>query len=194
MPLIYKAPRLYDWSLRHLHGPDLTRRFERIAEVIGARRVLDVACGTGMLADYLHEGASYAGIDLNERFLRHARRKGLDVLRQDIHAVERYPEADCYVICDLLHHILPRHERLLERVLALGKTVVVCEPFLPSKSKLRRFLMRAVLDYDFINPPRLDLDWYTEVELVRFYQDRVRPSEIVKIGQDLLAIRHAPAL
>jgi len=194
MPLIYKSPRLYDWSLKHLHGPELARRFERIASVVGARRVLDVACGTGMLAGYLHEGAEYVGIDLNARFLAHARRKGLDARRADIHAVEAYPEADCYVICDLLHHILPHHESLLARVLSLGRTVVVCEPFLPSKSKLRRFLVRAVLDYDFINPPRLDLDWYTEAELVRFYQERVQASEIVKIGQDLLAIRHAPAV
>lgn len=189
LELLYRSPHLYEWSLKHLHGQDLSRRFEKIASIIGKRSVLDVACGTGFLAEYLLPEAAYTGIDLNKRFLGFSKRKGLQVHHQDVMNVQRYPEADTYVICDLLHHIMPHHQTLLERVLALGKTVIVCEPSIPSKSKFRRFMVRAILDNDFINPPRLDLSWYTDSELEHFYREVMQPTEVLRIGNNVIAIR-----
>ena len=186
--MLYASPRLYEWSIRKLHGKTLDRRFRLIAEMAGAGSVLDVACGTGLLAQYLHPKATYRGIDLNERFLRFSQAKGLQVHRQDVLDVPHYPVADTYVLCDLLHHIMPHHRTLLEQVLALGKNMVVCEPFIPSKSRLRRFVVRAILDNDFINPPRMDQMWYTEPELMQFFEDVMSPSRIEKIGEDVIAL------
>jgi len=179
--------------MKNLHGQDLHRRFEKIADVIGDGAVLDLACGTGLLADYLPSHAQYQGIDLNKRFLRFSRNKGLSVSKQSVFDIHDYPEADTYVICDLLHHIMPHHQALLEGVLALGKNVIVCEPSVPSKSKFRRMLIRGFLDNDMINPPRLDLSWYTEPELLKFFECVMQPTELLKIGNDIIAIRQADA-
>jgi hypothetical protein len=141
------------------------------------------------LAQFLHPDATYAGIDLNKRFLKFSRGKGLNVTEQSAFEIEKYPDVDNYVICDLLHHIMPHHQDLLEKVLSLEKTVIVCEPPTPSKSKIRRFIVRGILDNDFINPPRLDQAWYTEPELVEFFETVMQPTEIVKIGDDIVAIR-----
>ncbi len=187
--LLYLSPRFYEWSITRLRGPELHRRFAKIAEVVGEGSVLDVACGTGLLAGYLSDGARYSGIDLNRRFLKFSRKKGLDVAEHDVFDVDGYPEADTYVLCDLLHHVMPHHQDLLESVLSLGKTVVVCEPPEPSKSKLRRFLIRGILDNDGINPPRLDQTWFTEPELLDFFERVMAPDEMVKIGGDVIAVR-----
>lgn len=191
--LIYALPHLYEWSMKNLHGQNLDRRFKKIADIIGDGSVLDLACGTGLLADYLSPHAKYQGIDLNKRFLKFSRNKGLAVFEQNVFDIHDYPEADTYVICDLLHHIMPRHQSLLEAVLALGKNVIVCEPPVPSKSKFRRMLIRGFLDHDLINPPRLDLSWFTEPELLAFFERVMQPTELLKIGNDIIAIRQMDA-
>ncbi len=187
--MLYAFPQLYEWSLKKLHGPDLKKRFDIISSAIGQNQVLDIACGTGMLAEYLDPKAEYQGIDLNKRFLKYSAQKGLNVSRMDVFDFQQYPEADTYVVCDLLHHIMPNHQKLLKNILAFGKNVIVCEPAVPNKSKLRRFVVRGILDNDFINPPRLDLDWYTETELVQFYKETLDPTEIIKVGEDIIAIK-----
>lgn len=187
--MLYAFPQLYEWSLKKLHGADLTKRFEIISSVIGQGHVLDIACGTGMLAEHLDPRAKYQGIDLNKRFLKFSEQKGLNVSRMNVFDFQHYPQADTYVVCDLLHHIMPNHQKLLKNVMAFGKNVVVCEPAVPNKSKLRRFVVRGILDNDFINPPRLDLDWYTEPELIQFFKETLDPTHIVKVGEDIIAIK-----
>lgn len=187
--LIYKSPWLYERVLRLLHGADLDKRYHQIAEFIDKGTVLDIGCGTGLLAKYLKPSVKYIGIDLNERFLQYARKKGLDVLKINVLDVRSYPRANYYIICDLLHHLNPNHHALLRELCALGGTLIVCEPFVKSKSKLKRLLIRAIVDYDFINPPRLDLSWHNEQELMDFFKQELKPAEIFKVGNDIIAIR-----
>ncbi len=187
--LIYRFPWLYERVLRTLHGADLDKRYHKIAEFIDRGTMLDIGCGTSLLAAYLKPGIKYIGIDLNEHFLKYAQKKGLDVRKVNVLDVKAYPPADYYVICDLLHHINPRHQELLKELCSLDGTLIVCEPFVTTKSRLKRLLVRAVVDYDFINPPRLDLRWYTEQELIDFFKQELKPVEILKIGGDIIAIR-----
>jgi len=187
--LIYKFPWLYERVMKLLHGADLDGRYRKIAEFIGKGTVLDIGCGTGLLAAYLKPRVKYIGIDLNERFLKYAHKKGLDVFKINVLDVKAYPPADYYVICDLLHHINPKHQTLLKELCALGGTLIVCEPFVTSKSKLKRLLIRAIVDYDFINPPRLDLSWHNEQELMDLFKKELKPAEIFKVGGDIIAIR-----
>lgn len=191
--LIYKSPWLYERLLRALHGADLDKRYRKIAQFIDKGTVLDIGCGTGLLADYLKPHIKYVGIDLNERFLSYARKKGLDVRRINVFDVRSYPRANYYVICDLLHHLNPNHRGLLRELCALNGTLIVCEPFVTTKSKLKRLLIRAIVDYDFINPPRLDLSWHDEQELVDFFKQELKPTEIFKVGSDIIAIRPSNA-
>ncbi len=187
--LIYILPRLYEWTMRILHGQGLERRFKAIADLICSGTVLDIGCGPGLLASYLKDGVGYIGLDLNERFLNYMKAQGLETIRMNALDVEEYPPADHYVICDLLHHINPHHHEFVSKIAASGKTVIVCEPYLTSKSKLKRFMIRTALDYDFINPPRLGLSWYDEAELKEFLISELRASKVRKIGGVLLAFK-----
>lgn len=69
---------IYAWK-------DYESEAARLHEVIQryrpeARTLLDVACGTGMHVQHLREHYDVQGLDLNEKFLREARRRNPEVL------------------------------------------------------------------------------------------------------------------
>lgn len=69
---------IYGWK-------DYESEAARLHEVIqryrpGARTLLDVACGTGMHVQHLRELYDVQGLDLNEEFLRAARRRNPEVV------------------------------------------------------------------------------------------------------------------
>jgi ubiquinone/menaquinone biosynthesis C-methylase UbiE len=109
--------------------------------VLGAgRRSLDLACGPGAFAD-LFEGDDYVGIDLNRRYIDHARRhrKGTFVVG-DARRVE-LPDArfDQILIFGLLHHLSDADVRAVlrecRRLLAPGGHALVIED-IPTLSRL----------------------------------------------------------
>lgn len=57
------------WSRR------LARHFASFAELDGARRIVDVGCGTGALTAALPPASEAVGVDIGEAFLRAAQRK-----------------------------------------------------------------------------------------------------------------------
>jgi ubiquinone/menaquinone biosynthesis C-methylase UbiE len=76
-PAFVKSAELYDAIY---HFKDYARECERLRSLIrefvqGARTVLDVACGTGEHAKFLKSNYMVDGIDINEDYLRAARRK-----------------------------------------------------------------------------------------------------------------------
>lgn len=103
---MYRSPRVYNaaiWAIHRYH------RYREVAAAIGhERRVLDVGCGTGLLARFLCECNSYVGWDLNPHFLAYGRRKGLVVEPVDVSRIQRFPEEfDVIVAMDIEHHIHP---------------------------------------------------------------------------------------
>ncbi|HMK46972.1 MAG TPA: class I SAM-dependent methyltransferase [Methanocella sp.] len=181
---LYWSGGLYSAGIGMMHGQALRKRYRHIASLAG-ERVLDVGCGTALLADYLSEEDSYLGIDLNEDFLRHAKRRGRNVLKQDALAFDRFSEFDVCVIMDLLHHLNPRHGEFLERVLRdVRKRVIICEPFeVPGRHPLTKNLVR-IADADGINRPE---EWMDKAALWSFYES-FGPIGIEEIGQALIAV------
>lgn len=125
----------------------LEGNFKAIRQVIqerlpvsDGRRVLDVACGPGAFSD-LFRPDSYCGVDLNENYIRYARRhyRGsfacMDARRLD------FPESsfDDALIFGLLHHLDDDDVRevlsSLQRVLKPGASVLVIED-IPAESRL----------------------------------------------------------
>jgi 2-polyprenyl-6-hydroxyphenyl methylase / 3-demethylubiquinone-9 3-methyltransferase len=91
-------------------------------------RLLDVACGAGLLAPHLKPGWHHVGLDLSALSLRQAQAHGVTAVRGD---AQRLPFADatfeCVVAGEALEH-LPDLEGVcgeLARVLAPGGTLVV---------------------------------------------------------------------
>ncbi len=184
-----KSPLYWSGSVYHagiwlMHGQSLDRRYRYIASHVGDS-VVDVGCGTGVLADYIPGEKKYLGIDLNERFLKYAQKKGRNVIRQDALTFDRYNEYDACVIMDLLHHINPRHKEFLEKVMRdVRERVIICEPFeVPDRNPITKSLIN-IIDSDGTNAPE---QWMDKETLLEFYNS-FGPKNVAEIGQAMIAV------
>ena len=194
MSIMYRYPRVYDFIVGLIHGKDLKKRYEIIGSQIGGnKRVFEIGCGTAMVFPFLHDGCTYEGWDLNERFISYCRKNGYNVSLKDIFDFEDYPESDVILICDLLHHLVPDHEKLITEVKKKTKKVIVSEParsFKPSKilKPFISFYHRIAGDFDGINHPDRILEWdYSEDELRSFFQ-KLGCSKTINVGWDMIAV------
>jgi SAM-dependent methyltransferase len=114
-----------------------------------ARRVLDVACGPGTSTAHFQH-AEYLGIDLNERYIRDARRRYrrdfrvADVTTYTAAPSERY---DFILVNSFLHHIdTPTAIRILSHLNTLltdDGHIHILDLVLPEKPSLSRTLALA---------------------------------------------------
>lgn len=180
---LYWSGHVYKAGIWLTHGRNLKQRYRYMASY-GGDSVLDVGCGTGVLADYLPDNKYYLGIDLNERFLKFAKKRGKNVMLQDALTFDRYSDFEVCYIMDVLHHICPRHEEFVERVLEdVKKRVVICEPFeVPSHPIAKRFV--KIIDDDGTNQPE---EWMDRETLRGFY-DRYSPVEVNEMGNSMIAV------
>jgi SAM-dependent methyltransferase len=128
--------RLYDWERRFA---TLAKLVEESKEDKTSLKVLDLACGTGYLARFLHPSVDYEGWDLNYSFLKQLEtdwKKGrikvkkLTIKRKNILDFSRYPlkKKDVIVLSDILHHIYPRHIEIVEHAKKCANKIIICEP------------------------------------------------------------------
>lgn len=108
---------------------DMVRHEDIIAKILdgaGVRpgvRVLDVACGTGVLIpDYLARGAaSVTGVDISSEMVRIAREKfpqdNVRILCADVETVELGEQFDCVMVYNAFPHF-PEPERLIRALCA----------------------------------------------------------------------------
>ena len=137
--IVYRSGMIYNWVTQRLF--DQEKKFLTIATLIGnnSKKVLDLPCGTGFLIKYLHPTTQYTGYDLNHRFLKKIKRnwlkgklqlKKLVLKQQNIFDFDKYPKEkqDVIVLCDILHHVYPKHIELVENAKKHAKKIIVCEP------------------------------------------------------------------
>lgn len=137
--IVYRSGMIYNWVTQRLF--DQEKKFLTIATLIGnnSKKVLDLPCGTGFLIKYLHPTTQYTGYDLNHRFLKKIKRnwskgklqlKKLVLKQQNIFDYDKYPKEkqDVIVLCDILHHVYPKHIELVENAKKHAKKIIVCEP------------------------------------------------------------------
>jgi 2-polyprenyl-3-methyl-5-hydroxy-6-metoxy-1,4-benzoquinol methylase len=181
---LYWSGSFYHAGIKLVHGRSLDNRYNYIGSML-EDNVLDVGCGTGVLSDYLSKKDKYLGIDLNERFINFARKKGRNVLMQDALTFDRFHEFDVCVIMDLLHHITPRHEEFMERVLRdVRRRVIVCEPFeMPDRHPIMKNLIQ-IMDNDGTNTPE---EWMDKAALQAFYAG-FNPISVKEVGQAMIAV------
>jgi SAM-dependent methyltransferase len=121
-------------------------------------RTLDLGCGPGAFAD-LFEAGDYVGVDLNARYIDHARktRKGAFIVSDAKHVELPDARFSQVLIFGLLHH-LPDDEVIgvlteCRRLLVSGGHVLVIED-IPSVSRLNLIghLIHRVENGEFIRP------------------------------------------
>lgn len=100
------------------------------AEVSAGKRVLDVACGTGvMIPYYLDQGAEVSAIDISPEMVRIAREKfpDISIFCGDVETTAFDDKFDCIVVYNAFPHF-PEPEQLIRRLsglLAPGGTLTV---------------------------------------------------------------------
>jgi len=167
--LMYRSGWLYNAVTRRLYDQD--KKFLTIAQLIGEgpKRVLDLPCGTGYLMRFLNPLIEYEGVDLNHRFLKRIKKKELKKRNIKLKKIIlnhgnifdfRYykgEKKDVIVICDILHHIYPKHVELIKIAQNIAQKVIVCEPFdiKPQKLTARDRIFRVVIFFGKFLPKPL---------------------------------------
>jgi SAM-dependent methyltransferase len=170
--LMYENPFFYNLFLKILHGTSLRKRYEIIAQEIGEnKRVFEPGCGTCFVYPYLQDGCEYVGWDLNPHFIRYNIKRKRSVYLKNIFDFDEYPPNDVIILCDILHHVVPRHEELIKGILGKTKKLIVSEPkaSFTVQRKFKRaasFLHRTFFEDDGINPIDEMIEWdYPEEKL-----------------------------
>ena len=219
--LMYRSGWLYNAVTRRLYDQD--KKFSIIATFIGKgpKRVLDLPCGTGYLMRFLHPAIEYEGADLNHRFLKRIRKKELKkrnikltkiILRhKNIFDFQDYQgkKKDVIVLCDILHHIYPKHIDLINIAKKIANKIVVCEPYVinPKEISARDKLFKIViffgkhlpkpllkiidfllLDNDGINSFQMRSQWNLDEKSLKEFYKVMRFNNVYKILDEYIAI------
>ena len=219
--LMYRSGWLYNAVTRRLYDQD--KKFSIIASFIGKgpKKVLDLPCGTGYLMRFLHPAIEYEGADLNPRFLKRIRKKELKkrnikltkiILRhKNIFDFQDYQgkKKDVIVLCDILHHIYPKHIDLINIAKKIANKIVVCEPYVinPKEISARDKLFKIViffgkhlpkpllkiidfllLDNDGINSFQMRSQWNLDEKSLKEFYKVMGFNNVYKILDEYIAI------
>jgi len=127
--LIYRSPRLYRLAMSVLDR-ERERRDRLVVDAIApGSSVVDLCCGDASVAPGLvGKGCRYLGLDVNERFVAAARRRGLDSRVWDAATLD-VPDADVICLLASLYQFMPDERRLVEHMLRSARElVVIAEP------------------------------------------------------------------
>lgn len=144
-------------------------------------RTLDLGCGPGAFAD-LFTGQDYVGVDLNARYIEHARKHRPGAYQVGDARKLDLPDArfDQVLIFGLLHHLdddaVRDVLRETRRVLAPGGHALVIED-IPAVSRLNLIghLLHNIENGEHIRPPEAYRRLYAEVA-------RIERDEVLRSG------------
>ena len=176
--------------LQTIHGKYLDQRYREIASIVNNRRVFDVGCGHALLGEYVGKDR-YAGMDLNQRFVLYARRKGYNCTVGDIFE-EEFPTADVGVAVDVLHHITPKGGEIIDKMRKSFDEVIVVEPISSFNARIPNKIIKIwdsfLGDADGINTFESRWKWqYTPEELME-YMKLLGAYKGYVLGKDVVAI------
>lgn len=126
--ILYSNSKFYEALLQVFHVGSWDKRYQLMADLVGKnKKVLDVGSGTGILSKFLDQSCKYTGIEQNTKFVNFAKKRNLNIIYGNIFDIN-FPKSDVVVISDILHHVIPNHEKLIEKSLKSAPVLVICEP------------------------------------------------------------------
>ncbi|MEE8382413.1 MAG: hypothetical protein V3R78_11135 [Thermodesulfobacteriota bacterium] len=137
MGLAYWHPVTYRLIEKILYGRNYRKHYEALSREIGDSSIFELCCGDCQIVDYL-KGNTYQGLDINPRFVNHAKKKGINVSLQDV-MVSEIPEVECIIIHNSLYQFYPHHEKLIYKALeSAQKKLIISEPVINLASSKNR--------------------------------------------------------
>jgi SAM-dependent methyltransferase len=107
----YKPDRRKDWATTRVW-----------LDKQSGRTVLDIGCFDGAFLQSLDESWTCAGIEINEKACERARSRGIEIIGQDLHELERIDRSfDAVVAFDVIEHV-PDPAGLLESMSAVTRS------------------------------------------------------------------------
>lgn len=129
--LVYAHPWLYQAIMRALYGRWFSGRYRALAELLPqGSEVFEACAGDAFLYQrFLRaKGIRYQAGDLNQRFVKHGRQRGIPFIRHDL-LNDPIPRADHVVLQASLYQFIPDERRVIEKLLAAARqTVIIAEP------------------------------------------------------------------
>jgi SAM-dependent methyltransferase len=168
---MYQHPRIYDFAIWLNDPSELIPK--TIAKNIDGDSVLDLGCGTASLQTFLPKEIQYTGVDLNEDFLMFADKKGRGTFyKRDILEDLSDMKADTVVLSDVLHHVPPSHQKLIENAIKCARKKVIISACYEKEEgpfkQISEFIGRRIIDNDGLNEQREGAGWLKLDELLQF--------------------------
>jgi len=171
--IMYQHPRIYDFAIWLNDPSGLIPK--TLAKSIEGNSVLDLGCGTASLQTFLPKGVQYIGIDLNEDFLVFADKKNRgSFYKRDVTGDLSDLKADTVVLADILHHVTPNHQRLIENAINCAQKKVIISACYEKEEgpfkQISEFIGRRIIDNDGLNEQREGAGWLKLDELLQFLE------------------------
>lgn len=179
--IIYWHPWIYRLVMMLIYGKEYSRRYLVIAKEVDGMEVLDICCGDCRLSNYVKR---YRGVDFNDKFVKCARKKGLDAMKMDI-TKDHIPKSECIVMQDSLYQFIPNHEKIIKKLLKRSKKVVIAEAgitFGQSKNPIISAIAKKLT-----STSRQHKERFTKGELYKLYR-KFNAKKIIDTGKDLTAV------
>lgn len=171
--------------MRILCKGELEKKYSYLRKEIENLNVLDIGCGDCYLAKYIPK-ERYSGLDINETFVRHAKKRGLNVGTFDLRT-DPIPKADVIILSNVLHQLYPMHEEVLNRIIINAKKkAIICEPvhhIASSKNPFIAWVARKMNDPGYGSPA----ERLSKEELFALFK-KYNMIKIEIIGREAIAI------
>lgn len=128
--LVYRSVWGYKLLLRLLYGAQYREKYSQVARQIPpGSSIVDLCCGDCVIAPaVLAGGGRYLGLDINERFVRAAHKRGWEARLWDANK-DPIPEADFICIQSSLYQFIPHERDLLREMYAKARRgILISEP------------------------------------------------------------------
>lgn len=130
---IYRHILIYRFLMDLLYLGKYKKRFTPVTQLLKkfpqGTRVLELCFGDIHIADFCKKkGFSWQGIDLNEQFVKYARKRGYQAYYKDLTDNDPLPNADVCIMMGSLYHFHPRIHIMIDKMVKAADTIIISEP------------------------------------------------------------------
>jgi hypothetical protein len=130
---IYRHVFIYRLIMNILYGFKYKKRFAKVIKLIRPedKAVVELCFGDIFIAQYCRqEGKGWIGFDLNENFVKFARKNNFNAHLKDVLLLEEFPRADVIIMIGSLYHFYSTIRMLFEKICRSSRRFILSEPII----------------------------------------------------------------